>query len=42
MEQRESRLNAHILPTIGGVPVAKWRVERSRLVMEKGAKTIFS
>lgn len=42
MEQRESRLNAHILPTIGGVPVAKWRVEHSRLVMEKGAKTIFS
>jgi len=42
MEQRESRLNAHILPTIGDVPVAKWRVEHSRRVMEKGAKTIFS
>ncbi len=42
MEQRESRLNAHILPTIGDVPVAKWRVERSRRVMEKGSKTLFS
>jgi len=42
MEQRESRLNAHILPTIGDVPVAKWRVEHSRLVMAKGARTIFS
>ncbi len=42
MEQRESRLNAHILPTVGDVPVAKWRVEHSRQVMEKGSKTIFS
>lgn len=42
MEQRESRLNAHILPTIGDVPVTKWRVEHSRKVMEKGAKTIYS
>jgi hypothetical protein len=42
MEQRESKLNAHILPTIGDVPVAKWRVEHSRKVMEKGSKTIFS
>lgn len=42
MEQRESRLNAHILPTVGDVPVAKWRVEHSRVVMEKGSKTIFS
>lgn len=42
MEQRESRLNAHILPTIGDVPVTKWRVEHSRKVMEKGAKTLFS
>ncbi len=41
MEQRESRLNAHILPSIGDVPVTKWRVEHSRKVMEKGAKTIF-
>ena len=42
MEQRISRLNAHILPTIGNVPVTKWRVAHSRLVMEKGAKTLFS
>ncbi|MGI9092904.1 MAG: hypothetical protein ACR2FF_05580 [Mycobacteriales bacterium] len=42
LEQRESRLNAHILPTIGEVPVAKWRVEHSRQVMVKGGKTIFS
>lgn len=42
MEQRESRLNAHILPTIGDVPVTKWRVEDSRKVMEKGSRTIFS
>lgn len=42
MEQHESRLNAHILPTIGDVPVAKWRAEHSRTVMEKGSKTIFS
>ena len=42
MEGRESRLNAHILPTIGDVPVTKWRVEHSRKVMEKGAKTIYS
>lgn len=42
MEQRESRLNAHIVPTIGNVPVAKWRVEHSRKVMNKGGVTIFS
>jgi hypothetical protein len=42
MEQRTSRLNAHILPTIGDVPVTKWRVEHSRKVMEKGGKTLFS
>ena len=42
MEGRESRLNAHILPTIGDVPVTKWRVEHSRRVMEKGAKTLHS
>ena len=38
MEGRESRLNAHILPTIGDVPVTKWRVEHSRKVMEKGSR----
>lgn len=42
MEQRESRLDAHILPAIGEVPVTKWRVEHSRRVMEKGSKTLFS
>lgn len=42
MEQRESRLNPHILPTIGDIPVTKWRVDHSRLVMEKGSKTLFS
>ena len=42
MEQRESRINAHILPTMGDVPVTKWRVEHSRKVMEKGSKTLFS
>lgn len=42
MEQRESRLRAHILPTIGDVPVTRWRVEHSRKVMEKGATTVFS
>ena len=42
MEQRESKLNAHILPTIGDLPVSKWRVEHSHNVMEKGAKTIHS
>jgi hypothetical protein len=34
MEQRGSLLNAHILPTIGDVPVTKWRIEHSRKVME--------
>lgn len=29
MEQRESRLNAHILPTIGDVPVSKWRLDEA-------------
>jgi hypothetical protein len=42
MEQRESRLNAHINPTIGDVPVTKWRVEHSRRVVNKGSKTLFS
>lgn len=42
IEQRESRLNAHLLPTIGDVPVTKWRVEHSRRVMEKGSKTLYS
>jgi hypothetical protein len=42
IQGRESRLNAHILPTIGDVPVVKWRVEHSRQVMEHASKTIFS
>ena len=42
IEGRESRLNAHILPTIGEVPVAKWRIEHSRKVMEKASKTLHS
>lgn len=42
IQGRESRLNAHVVPTIGEVPVAKWRIEHSRRVMEKGARTIFS
>lgn len=42
IQGRESRINAHILPTIGDVVVSKWRVEDSRRVMEKGSKTILS
>jgi hypothetical protein len=36
----ESRPNAHILPTIGDVPVTKWRVEHSGKVTQKGSKTL--
>ena len=42
IQGRESRLNAHIVPAIGNVPVAKWRVEHSRKVMERASKTIHS
>ncbi|WP_313405010.1 hypothetical protein [Aeromicrobium sp.] len=42
IEQRVSVLRAHVLPTIGDVPVTKWRIEHSRKVMEKGSKTRFS
>lgn len=42
IQGRESRLNAHVLPTIGNVPVAKWRIEHSRLVMDHASKTIYS
>ena len=42
IQGRESRLNAHIIPAIGDVPVAKWRVEHSRKVMERASKTIHS
>jgi hypothetical protein len=42
IQGRESRLNAHITPAIGDVPVAKWRVEHSRKVTERASKTIHS
>ena len=42
IQGRESRVNAHIVPAIGNVPVAKWRVEHSRKVMEAASKTIHS
>jgi len=42
IQGRESRLNAHVLPTIGNIAVSKWRVEHSRQVMEHAAKTIYS
>jgi len=42
IQGRESRVNAHIIPAIGKVPVAKWRVEHSRKVMEHASKTIHS
>lgn len=35
MDERESRLNAHFLPTIGDVTVTKWRVEHCRRVTDK-------
>lgn len=42
IQGRESKINAHIVPTIGGVLVSKWRLEDSRRVMDKGSKTIHS
>lgn len=42
IQGRESRLNAHVLPAIGHVPVAKWRIEHSRQVMDHASKTIYS
>ncbi|UDY22921.1 hypothetical protein [Nocardioides sp. Kera G14] len=42
IQGRESRLNAHIIPTIGDVQVAKWRIEHSRKVMEKASRTLHS
>ena len=42
IEGRESRLNAHINPTIGDLPVGRWRVEHSRKVMEKASETMFA
>lgn len=42
IQGRESRINAHIIPAIGDVPVTKWRVEHSRRVMERASKTLHS
>jgi integrase len=42
IQGRESRLNAHIVPAIGDVPVAKWRIEHSRKVMDRAAATLHS
>ena len=42
IQNRESRLKAHILPTIGTVPVAKWRLEHSRKVMDRATRTVYS
>lgn len=42
MERRESRLNVNILPTIGDLPVTKWRVDHSRRVMGKRLPTSIS
>jgi len=35
IQGRESRINAHVLPAIGHVPVAKWRVEHSQQVLAR-------
>lgn len=40
MDGRRSRLDAHIVPTIGDVPVTTWRIQHSRAVMEKGPATL--
>ncbi len=42
IQGRESRVNAHIIPAIGTVPVAKWRIEHSRKVMAAASRTIHS
>lgn len=42
IEQRESRLNAHVLPAIGELQVSLWRVEHSREVMEHAYPTVTS
>lgn len=42
IQGRESRLQAHIVPAIGDVPVAKWRIEHSRKVMERASRTLHS
>ncbi len=35
-------MNAHVLPAIGHVPVAKWRVEHSQQVIDRASKTVHS
>ncbi|HET6154044.1 MAG TPA: hypothetical protein VFE15_13910 [Marmoricola sp.] len=42
LDNCESRLHAHILPAISTVPVAKWRLEHTRKVMERATKTVHS
>ncbi len=42
IQGRESRLNAHVIPTIGHVRVTKWRVDHSRQVMKHASHTVFS
>ena len=42
IQGRESRVNAHVLPAIGHVPVAKWRVEHSQQVLDRASKTVHS
>ncbi|TYL50035.1 tyrosine-type recombinase/integrase [Nocardioides sp. BGMRC 2183] len=42
IQNRESRLKAHIVPAIGDVPVAKWRIEHSRKVMQHASATLHS
>lgn len=44
IEQRESKLRAHIRPTLGDLPVNQWRVSHSRQVIsaarERGVKSV--
>lgn len=44
IEQRESKLRAHIRPTLGDLPVSQWRVSHSRQVIsaarERGVKSV--
>lgn len=44
IEQREGRLRRHVRPVLGEVPVANWRVEHSRAVVEqaraRGVKSV--
>lgn len=44
IEQRESRLRRHIRPVLGDLPVAQWRVQHSRQVIEgardRGVKSV--